>query len=265
MMQVYLESLSVIAPGLAGWDKSRAILAGDSEYQAGPLPPFSPELLPVNERRRITPTIRIALQAATEALQARNHAANELRSVFSSNNGDLDISDRICSALCLPEFPVSPTDFHNSVHNAPAGYWAIGSQCHLPSTSISGGRASFVAGLLEAVTQALCCPQPVLLVCYELPTPDSLSGLWKVDQPFAVSMLVQKSQSPTSLGTLSLQLTDAGDTGIEIRNPALHSLLNGNSAAQSLPLLETIAIGKADSCRIPYLDNRHLMVEFSPC
>jgi hypothetical protein len=265
MMHVYLESLSVIAPGLAGWDKSRAILAGDSEYQAGPLLPFSPDILPVNERRRITPTIRIALQAATEALQASNHTPNELISVFSSNNGDLDISERICSALSQPEFPVSPTDFHNSVHNAPAGYWAIGSQCHLPSTSISAGRASFVAGLLEAVTQALCCPQPVLLVCYELPAPDSLSELWNVDQPFAVGLLVQKSQSPTSLGKLSMKLADAGDTGTDIRNPALRPLLNGNSAAQCLPLLETFAIGKADSCRIPYLDNRHLMVEFSPC
>lgn len=265
MMHVYLESLSVIAPGLAGWDKSRAILAGDSEYQAGPLLPFSPDILPVNERRRITPTIRIALQAATEALQASNHAPNELLTVFSSNNGDLDISDRICSALSKPEFPVSPTDFHNSVHNAPAGYWAIGSQCHLPSTSISAGRASFVAGLLEAVTQALCGSQPVLLVCYELPAPDTLSDLWNVDQPFAVGLLIHKRQSSNSLGKLSLKLVDAEVAGIDTRNPALRPLLNGNSAAQSLPLLETIAIGKADSCRIPYLDNRHLMVEFSPC
>lgn len=265
MMQVYLESLSVVAPGLAGWDKSRAILAGDSEYQAGPLLPFSPDILPVNERRRITPTIRIALQAATEALQASNHAPDELLTVFSSNNGDLDISHRICSALSQPEFPVSPTDFHNSVHNAPAGYWAIGSQCHLPSTSISAGRSSFAAGLLEAVTQALCYPQPVLLVCYELPTPDSLSGLWNVDQPFAVGLLVQKSQSSNSLGKLSLKLTDAGNTGIEIRNETLRSLLNENSAAQSLPLLEIIATGKADRCGISYLDNRQLMVEFSPC
>lgn len=265
MMNAYLESVSVMAPGLDGWEKSHAILAGKCGYRAEPLLPFSPEILPVNERRRITPTIRIALQAAIEVLQATDYEPSDVLSIFSSNNGDLDISDRICTALGQPGFPVSPTDFHNSVHNAPAGYWAIGNQCRLPSTSISAGRASFSAGLLEAMTQALCDPRPVLLVCYEIPEPESLRVLRKVNQPFAAGLLIHKNQSPNSLGSIRLELAKASDMSVEIRNQALRPLLIGNSAAQSLPLLETIAIGMAGSCKIPYLDNRHLLVEFTPC
>ena len=48
------------------------------------------------------------------------------------------------------ERELSPTRFHNSVHNAPAGYWSIATQSREPSTSLCRDDESFQAALLEA-------------------------------------------------------------------------------------------------------------------
>ena len=114
-MRGYLQSVSIVGPGLPGWPASRGVLAGSSDYQPEPIARFKPDILPANERRRITPTIRIAMQAATEAMAATPFQPQDTASVFVSSNGDLDISDRICAALTMPARPVSPTDFHHSV------------------------------------------------------------------------------------------------------------------------------------------------------
>ncbi len=48
-----------------------------------------------------------------------------------------------------------PTKFHNSVHNAAAGYWTIATGCLKPYTSVSGYYFTYGEGLLEAASQAL--------------------------------------------------------------------------------------------------------------
>ena len=69
---------------------------------------------------------------------------------------------------------VSPTRFHNSVHNAPSGYWAVATGSREPSTSLCAYDASFAAGLLEAAAQATVDDRPVTLVAYDLPYPEPL-------------------------------------------------------------------------------------------
>ena len=64
------------------------------------------------------------------------------------------INDYMCATLAATPTLISPTKFHNSVHNAAAGYWT-----HRPpaatsaSTALTAFDASFGAGLLEAASQ----------------------------------------------------------------------------------------------------------------
>ncbi|MEW8383556.1 MAG: beta-ketoacyl synthase chain length factor, partial [Candidatus Thiodiazotropha taylori] len=125
MISLSIEKIGVVAQGINNWPEASALLQGEDDYQGGELPPLKPSMLKPNERRRTTRTIKIALQAAEEALQGFT-GSESLASVFSSSEGDLDIIDQICLALTEEGRPVSPTQFHNSVHNAPAGYWSIG-------------------------------------------------------------------------------------------------------------------------------------------
>jgi len=264
MNSVFLQSLGIVAPGLADWPACRDVMTRQREYQPAPVVRFNPDTLPPNERRRITPTIRIALQAATEAMQGGAFAADSMATVFATSNGDLDISDRLCSTLTLPGRPVSPVDFHNSVHNAPAGYWSIGCHCRLPSTSLSAGDASFAAGLLESVTQVLCENHLVMLVTYDQPPPQALSTPQTAIIPFAAALLFSQQQDDTSLAELRVAPVDQTASTC-LQTTSLEAVRLGSPAAQALLLLELLAGGTPAHCVLPYLDTRGLLVDYVPC
>jgi hypothetical protein len=264
MISAYLQSVGVVAPGLGDWPTCRNILIGRQDYQHAPVPRFNPEILPANERRRITPTIRMALQAATEAMRGSALAAHRVATVFVTGNGDLDISDRICNALTLPDRPVSPTDFHNSVHNAPAGYWSIGSHCRQSSTSLSAGDASFAAGLLESITQVLSDRHPVMLVAYDQPPPQALANEHTGALPFAAALVLTRQQGENSLARLTLAPAEQAASSC-LQCAALEVIHRSSPAARALPLLELLARGAAAQCILPYLDTWGVVVEYAPC
>ena len=160
-MQAKICGVGLLAPGLPSWKRGRAILNGETAYQYDAMPPFDIGPLPPNERRRTTNVVRLSLHVAREAIAEAPVDPADLYSVFSCSGGDTETLDKICSALTLPERPVSPNQFHNSVHNAPAGYWAIATGSRNPSTSLSAYDTSFSAGLLEAISLVLVEAQPV--------------------------------------------------------------------------------------------------------
>ncbi|HEY4560047.1 MAG TPA: beta-ketoacyl synthase chain length factor, partial [Lysobacter sp.] len=73
----------------------------------------------------------------------------------------------ICATLATDASSLSPTRFHNSVHNAAAGYWTIGAGAMEPATSISAFDATFAQGLVEACVQLATGAEAVLLVAYD--------------------------------------------------------------------------------------------------
>ena len=172
--QIWLEAVGIAAPGLLGWSNAREVLRGAIDYAPVDLPPYAPSLLPPNERRRATPTVRIAFQAAEDAVQAATIPPAELATVFASSDADLNIIHRISLALTQTPRLVSPTDFHNSVHNAAAGYWSIAVGSRAPSTTISAYDASFAAGLAESCMLVAIEQRIVLLVAFDLPPPQPL-------------------------------------------------------------------------------------------
>ena len=264
MNSVYLNSIGIVAPGIDNWSTCREVLTKKTKHQPLPIPKFSPEALPVNERRRITPTIRLALQAATEAINNSSLAAESIATVFATSNGDLEISSRICNALTMPERPVSPTDFHNSVHNAPSGYWSIGSHCHLPSSSLSAGIASFSAGLLETITQVLNESHPVMLVAYDKPPPDIFANDKTVTEPFSVALVITPQKTDNSLAKLKVRITDQQEpSGLSIES--LEGIRRGNPAGQALLLLDLAARQSTAHCLLPYDDDCNLLVDYFPC
>ena len=176
MKSAHVDAVGLLGPGLAGWSDAAEILAGRRAYTPADQAPGKPELLPANERRRVSSTIRLALAVAEEAMRGSRFDMQDICSVFATCDGDTETIDRICTALTLPDRPVSPTQFHNSVQNAPAGYWAIAARSPMPSSTISAYRASFAAGLMEAVAQLEVESRPVLLVAYDHTVPDPLAA-----------------------------------------------------------------------------------------
>ena len=273
MNPLAVEAVGLMAPGLAGWTVSQAVLAGQRPYVAEPMPAAMATLLPANERRRVTATIKLALQVAQEAMAqaaltpgpspSNGQGESSVRAVFASSGGDSEVLDKICMALTQPDRPVSPTYFHQSVHNTPAGYWAIATGCMQPSLSLGAYDGSFAAGLREAAALAWADQARVLLVAYDLPLPFPLAEHRKIVAPFAVALLLNPAPPAHRLALLRLEAS--GSQPVDRLDDAdLERLRSGNPTARSLPLLRAIARRAVERVTLPAGDSATLTVEVEP-
>jgi len=201
----------------------------------------------------------MALQVAEEAMAQSTLDIDSVCSVFATCHGDTEIINNICLALAEPERSVSPTQFHNSVHNAAAGYWAIAAHSPMPSTTVCAYHASFVAGLMEAAAQLQVEARPVLLVAYDYPAPDPLAASVGAYVPFAVAMVLTPyatSQStPLRIETVSRQPVQGMQCG------ELERLRVSNPAACGLPLLKVLASGTSARVILPHVNGLQLAVD----
>jgi hypothetical protein len=262
-LSAYLDGIGILGPGLNGWQESAEILSGHRAYQSAPtvLPP--PSKLPPAERRRTGRVVRVALGVAFEATAAADADPALLPSVFSSSGADGHICHEICQALALPAREVSPTRFSNSVHNAPAGYWSIATGGMTESNVLCAFDASFVAGLLEAMTQVNVDRRTVLLVAYDTEYPPPLHAKRPLPDAFGIAMVLSPSETAKSQARLGLDLADEPfDTLCE---PQLEALRTSIPAARALPLLRILALKKQARTVIEYLDGTRASVQIEPC
>lgn len=261
-MEIYVNGIGILGPGLDGWDKSHPILAGLLPYTAQDCNPPQPTILSPMERRRASSTVRLGAHVAQEALAQSGLRADELAAVFASSDGDTDILDHLCSALALPEKAVSPTRFHNSVHNAPAGYWSIATHSLAPSSSVSCYDVTFAGSLLDAVSQVVAEGHPVLLSVYDIAVPEPLHHIRPIHFPFGVALVLDSRQSASVLGQLDIRLNGEVD-GVVTTLPSLEleTLRQGNAAARALPLLAAIARKQPAQVILDYVGTSSLNVE----
>jgi len=265
-MQLYVDGVGLWAPGLAGWSASREILAGRELYRETALERPAPTILPPTERRRSGNTVLLAVQSAQEAIEHAAVNPRDAASVFASSSGDMEIVHDLCTALAQPERLVSPTRFHNSVHNAAAGYWSIATGSQQVSTSLSCYDTTFAAGLIESAAQVAGEYRPVLFVAYDWPPPPPLHAKRPLSAAFSVGMMLSPKQSEHSIAALKIetailcagQINIMADAGMEI-------LRCGNPAARALPLLAAIARHQSAIVTLEYLDGNCLQVGVTPC
>jgi hypothetical protein len=267
MIALAVDGIALFAPGLDGWEASLPILSGEQPYQPAPLAFPAPALLAPNERRRTSLSVRLALATAAAAASASGVPAASLASIFATSAGDGQVIHGILSALASAERQVSPTQFHNSVHNAAAGYWSIGTGSTQPSLSIGAYDQTFAAGLIEAAAQIAARPEPLLLCVYDVPFPPPLAAARVIAESFAVALVL--SPAATRAGqprlTLSLAARNGRDRPSAPATPGLVPLHDGNPAARALPLLEAIARGRQTRLALPYLDDTMLGIDVTPC
>ena len=164
----------------------------------------------------------------------------------------------ICDTLNTREREVSPTRFHNSVHNAPAGYWSIAAGSSRSSASVCGYDATFGVGLLEAALMVAAERVPVLLVAYEVPYPPPLLAVRCVKEPFAVALLLLPEGPAAGSACLRIDLVPGAAA---TRLPeAMREHLDDNAAAQAVPLLAGLARPGPQPVQVRYLDDTHLAV-----
>ncbi len=262
MLSAYIQGVGILGPGLADWPSAAEVLRGSVPYHAAPTVLSTPAVLPPAERRRAGRVVRLALGVGAQAIAAGGVDASRLPSVFSSSGADGDNCNEICMTLASPERLLSPTRFHNSVHNAAAGYWSIAYGCSEASTALCAYDASFGAGLIEALTQLAQGPGALLLVVYDADYPPPMRWKRPIPDAFAIALLLSREEAFTerrALAQLRFSLTEQAAS--VLKQPELEQLRRQIPAARGLPLLEQLAQRRSGCVALDYLDEQRLRLE----
>jgi Beta-ketoacyl synthase, N-terminal domain len=266
MLRCWVGGAAVLGPGLPGWKASEAVLAGNAPWTPAEVALPPPSMLPATERRRTSLAVRLALAAASEAASGEADPA-ALETVFASSNGDGAVVGAILETLTDPAGAISPTQFHNSVHNAAAGYWGIGVGSTSPSISVGGHDDTVAAGLLQAVAAVSTRRRGVLFCAYDAPLPPPLSAVRRTTIPFAAALVLLPERGASARAALALRFRPDAPPVAADAAPAdpLDLLAVENAAARALPLLRALAARRPAALRLPLLGDACLEIELAPC
>lgn len=238
-MKVGIRGIGVRGPGIGNWDGFCALVAG-APYDDAWQPP-APEAIPARERRRAPLMVRLAVEVAGQACVMAGVDEHEIATVFASSMGDTEITDYMCRTLAGSSKVLSPTRFHNSVHNAPAGYWSITSANRAPSSSVAASRESFPIALLEACVQSTTEARPVLLIASDIVVPGPLGEVYPIGEPFGAALLLDADVDDDDAWTVTVESQSDRPSWPTPAHPALAALAEQNPAARSVVLLEALA------------------------
>ena len=267
ILNAFVDGVGLLGPGFSSWAQGWAQLNGSVPYSPARCVLPLPMALPPAERRRAGMVVKVSLAVAGEAVAASGLQVATLPSVFTSSSGDTINCHEICSALASSDRLISPTRFHNSVHNAPSGYWSISSGAMASSSVLCAHDASFSAGLLEAMTQVAVEQVPVLLVAYDTNYPEPLFSKRPLPDTFGVAVVLSPKQGSHSQALWSLDPLTCFTAAPADRmdNAELESLRSSIPAARCLPLIRRVGSRRTGPVVLDYLQKLQLAVQVSPC
>lgn len=238
MTEIDIAGIGVWSQRFSGWDEFRSLLAGGTPAEVEPL---RPELIPPRERRRAPLSVKMAIEVMNQACRMAGLTPAEAATVFAGVYGDLQITDYMCRTLADSPAALSPTRFHNSVHNAATGYWAIATGAHGPANAISAYEHSAPMALLEAAVQAVEEDTPVVVTVQELAAPGPYKPFYDTDMPLSAALVVlPRGHAGAVLASARFDLRHEACAIPEL--PVLGDLDWGdNYAAGILPLLAALA------------------------
>lgn len=259
-MKVSILGVGLYGAGIDSWQAFEERLGG--KRQAHPPTPPKPELIPARERRRAPLAVKHAVEVATQACAAANMAPSEPACVFASAMGDLDITDYMCRTLAGENTMISPTKFHNSVHNAPVGYWSISGGSMAAANSVSAFDCTASVALMEAISHCVEMQQAVLLVVQDIAAPPIFKVLRPISQAFAGALLIGPSN--TAEPSLSVEVSNkASDWPAPSLPSELMDAYEFNPAGRMLAMYEAMSQGRRQ-LTMPMSDKLSLQLSLEP-
>lgn len=259
-LSAWISGIGLIAPGLPDWPSARAVLRGEQPWVSAPSVLPAPAVLPPAERRRASRVIKLALGIGLEA--AAGADVSTLATVFSSSGSDGHNCHALCEQLATDDRHVSPTRFHNSVHNAPAGYWGIATKSMAPCQVMCAFDGSFGAGLIDALGQVVLDQQATLLLAYDSEYPEPLLAKRPLPDCAGVALRLEPTRTAQALAHITVHTTAA--PALPLQQPTLEALRTAIPALRALPLLERLALGGAGEVCLAYLPGLQLTVQVEP-
>jgi hypothetical protein len=184
--------------------------------------------------RRASSLTRMAADALEQAATAAGCDLTRVPSVWATVYGEHETAVAILDAMHQAGGKVSPTRFHNCVHNAASGYVSIAVRSLAPSTTVTGGRELIASALFEAQCMLATGAPEVLLVLADEPLlpPFDHEG---AQSPLALALCL----SSTPQGALAALSALRRDAVAPVKRSARFGRLIVSAA---LPLLEQVAL-----------------------
>lgn len=262
-LQVGVTGIGAWLQGAPDWPSLRAMLRGErGRVDAAPAKPAA-DVLPAAERRRAPDGVRLAAEIAAQACAMAGADPAHLPCVFASTHGEVAITDYVCETLARAPLELSPTKFHNSVLNAPAGYWTIAAGCTAASSAVTASRRSFAAGLLEAAALACAEATAVLFASCDVASTGPLGEMTGTTQAFGVALVLAPG---AAAGTrIALAPRAGGADPIAPATLALREVAGDNPAnAHALALLTQLAKAQPARLALPLSSGLTLDMEITP-
>lgn len=249
--------------GAPDWPTLRDVLLG--ERKLDPDAPARPAgaVLPTAERRRAPDGVRLAAEIAAQACAMASADAAALPCVFASTHGEPVITDYLCETLARAPRDLSPTRFHNSVLNAPAGYWTIATGCTAASSAVTAHHRSFAAGLLEAVVFACAEGATVLFAACDVASHGPLAEMTRTTLAFGTAQVL----APGVGGGPRLRLSVRSGKADAVAPPALplREVARDNPLnAHALAMLGLLAGSGPARLALPLSSGLSLDMEITP-
>lgn len=231
MSELYVRSVGLWSPGYANapaWctgDVDAAVEAPAANFLRGPL------------RRRATAQTRAAVEVLGQVVAEAGWDSSKIATIWGTAHGEHATSIAMFEWMARGEGRLSPTQFHNSVHNTAGGYASISQKNTTTSTTLTGAGELVVSGFVEALGLLRAGCEHVALVFFDEPlkVPFSVPGM---DATLALGfgLTSQAEGSVAKLGVLQRESWK----GVR---PAVH--FSGMHVAAALPLLEHVVSGRA--------------------
>lgn len=145
MTAVYVHGLGFWS---AGFPNVERFCAGREEPEAS-----RPDaaLLEGPLKRRATPLTRLGVEVLGQAARHAGTELSSLSSVWATAHGEHSPAIDLLGMMHRGEGRLSPTKFHNSVHNTPSGYASIATGNRSVSTTLTGGPELVAATIIESI------------------------------------------------------------------------------------------------------------------
>ena len=228
-------------PGFNNWPELQSQFHKHTSQEFDPPSNPKPSIIPANERRRAPLPVRAAVEVSYQALKQSGLRASDVACVFGSGLGDTEITDYMCSILASENKQLSPTKFHNSVHNAAAGYWTISSGCMKSANSVAAYRQTAGLSIIEGVTLCGLERTPVLITLFDMAAHAGYKQIFPCRHSLATALLVCPKDFGGDGVLAEINITQVANLqNPQLENPILRTLYQDNPIGQVLSLLDAI-------------------------
>lgn len=193
-------------------------------------------LLEGSLRRRASPLTRISVDVFEQSTRAAGADPATIPTIWATAHGEHGTAIKLLKMMLRGEGKVSPTHFHNSVHNTPSAYASIAAGNGSASTTLTGGPELVSSAILEAFCHLDAGTPEIVVVLGDEPLHAPFERA-DMQEPLAIAFVFASEPDDAAFRLSNLRREPLPST-----KP--HERLGGLYVSAGLPLVEHVVSGR---------------------